>query len=84
MIVFIAITKITDATKISTWFQRKWTWISIPMLERKSAAKRLQMGSIYNKKKWTIVKFFHKPFILSSILIKNTEQLDSEICTEQS
>lgn len=53
-IVFIIITKITAASKMSTWFQRKWTCINIPMLARKRAAKKLRMGStwiIANKSK---------------------------------
>lgn len=49
--VFTMITKITDANRISTWFQRKWTWINIPMLARKRAAKKLRMGSTCRKKK---------------------------------
>ena len=43
--VFITMTNITAASKISMWFHRKWTWISIPMLARKRAAKKLRMGS---------------------------------------
>jgi len=37
--VFTVITKITAARSISTWFHRKWTLISIPMLARKSSKK---------------------------------------------
>lgn len=43
--VFTTITNITAANKISTWFQRNWTFINIPMLARKRAAKKLRMGS---------------------------------------
>lgn len=49
-VVLITITKITDARSISTWFQRKCTCISIPILERKRAANRLRIGSTYNTK----------------------------------
>jgi hypothetical protein len=41
-------TKITDASKISTWFQRNCTCISIPILERKRAANKLRIGSTYS------------------------------------
>jgi len=44
-IVFIMITNITAASKMSTWFQRKWTCISIPMLAKNRAAKKLRIGS---------------------------------------
>lgn len=42
-------TRITDASKISTWFQRNCTCISIPILERKRAANRLRIGSTYSR-----------------------------------
>lgn len=41
-------TRITDASKISTWIQRNCTCISIPILDRKRAANRLRIGSTYN------------------------------------
>lgn len=47
--VFTMTTSITDASRISTWFQRKWTWMSIPILARKRAAKKLRMGSTCTK-----------------------------------
>jgi hypothetical protein len=50
------------------------------MLERKRAAKRLQIGSIY-KKKVNNCQFFHT-LILSKILIKHTEKMDHGIFPE--
>jgi hypothetical protein len=49
--VFTVITKITAARSISTWFHKKCTLISIPMLARKRAAKKLRIGSICRKNK---------------------------------
>jgi hypothetical protein len=50
------------------------------MLERKRAAKRLQIGSIYKKK--SECQFFHTLILLSRILIKNTEKMDHGIFPE--
>jgi hypothetical protein len=47
MVVLTTITRITDASNISTWFHRKCTFMSIPMLERKRAANRFLIGSTY-------------------------------------
>ena len=47
MVVLTTITRITDASNISTWFHRKCTCMSIPILERKRAANRFLIGSTY-------------------------------------
>ena len=64
IIVFIVTTKMTDASNISTWFQRNWTWISIPMLARKRAAKRLRMGSICKTNKLEYFQLCQKESIM--------------------
>lgn len=46
--VLTTMTRITDARRISTWFHRKCTFMSIPILDRKRAANKLRIGSTYN------------------------------------
>jgi hypothetical protein len=46
--VLMTITRITDASNISTWFHRNCTCMSIPILERKRAANKLRIGSTYS------------------------------------
>lgn len=48
--VFTTMTSMTDASNISTWVHKKWTCISIPMLDKKRAAKRFRIGSICKHK----------------------------------
>lgn len=52
--VLTTMTRITDASNISTWFHRKCTFMSIPIPERKRAANRLRIGSTYDGEKQNI------------------------------